>query len=59
MRLFFMLKEMKEDEAKQKQQQQKKCYNLPNLLYNYNTTDDNFKYKATLRNLPAKRAKIK
>ena len=56
--LFFMLKEMKEDEAKQKQQQQKNSYNLPNLLYNYNTTDENFKYKATLRKLPAKRAKI-
>ena len=47
--LFFMLKEMKEDEAKQKQQQQKNSYNLPNLLYNYNTTDENFKYKATVR----------
>jgi len=47
--LFFMLKEMKEDEAKEKQQQQKNCYNLHNLLYNYNTTDENFEYKATVK----------
>ena len=47
--LFFMLKEMKEDEAKQKQQQQKNCYALHNLLYNYNTTDENFKYKTTIK----------